>query len=171
MTESVLKSLGWEIDESDRAVGWFLTDSRGVDFKDYAVYGKGLRHKLRIALKAAGEGRTTVSVERELYTEERILWMTERKPVVATDQTVENAVLDAIGKALEGRPSSLGPAGAPANRLLLRRVMPRIAGTPYARRGGRASGPRIHEATEGGDGRSSIARGSDVKLRVSAEPR
>jgi hypothetical protein len=100
VTESVLRSLGWEIDQSDRAVGWFLTDSRGVEFKDYAVYGKGLRHKLRIALKAAGEGRTTVSVERELYTEERILWMTERKPVVATEQTVENAVLDAIEKAL-----------------------------------------------------------------------
>jgi hypothetical protein len=100
VTESVLRSLGWEIDQSDRAVGWFLTDSRGVEFKDYAVYGKGLRHKLRIALKAAGEGRTTVSVERELYTEERILWMTERKPVVATEQAVENAVLDAIEKAL-----------------------------------------------------------------------
>ncbi len=100
VTESVLRSLGWEIDQSDRAVGWFLTDSRGLEFKDYAVYGKGLRHKLRIALKAAGEGRTTVSVERDLYTEERILWMTERKPVVATEQTVENAVLDAIEKAL-----------------------------------------------------------------------
>ena len=100
VTESVLKSLGWDIDKSDRAVGWFLTDSRGVDFKDYAVYGKGLRHKLRVALKAAGEGRTTVSVERELYTEERILWMTERKPVVATEQTVETAILDAIQKAL-----------------------------------------------------------------------
>ena len=96
VTESVLKSLGWEVDESDRAVGWLLTDSRAVDFKDYAVYGKGLRHKLRIALKAAGEGRTTVSVERELYTEERILWMTERKPVQAPDQAVEKGVLDAI---------------------------------------------------------------------------
>jgi hypothetical protein len=100
VTESILKSLGWDIDQSDRAVGWILTDSRGVEFKDYAVYGKGLRHKLRIALKAAGEGRTTVSVERELYTEERILWMTERKPVTATEQTVETGLLDAIQKAL-----------------------------------------------------------------------
>ncbi len=100
VTESVLKSLGWEVDESDRAVGWLLTDSRSVDFKDYAVYGKGLRHKLRVALKAAGEGRTTVSVERELYTEERILWMTERKPVRPTDQTVEKGLLDAIQAAL-----------------------------------------------------------------------
>ena len=51
VTESVLKSLGWEIDTYDRAVGWILTDSRGLDFKDYAVYGKGLRHKLRISLE------------------------------------------------------------------------------------------------------------------------
>jgi hypothetical protein len=100
VTESVLRSLGWEIDKSDRAVGWFLTDSRGVDFKDYAVYGKGVRHKLRIALKAAGDGRTTVSVERDVYSEERILWMSERKPVAATDQTVELGVLDAIQKSL-----------------------------------------------------------------------
>ena len=100
VTESVLKSLGWEIDKSDRAVGWLLTDSRGVDFKDFAVYGKGVRHKLRVALKAAGEGRTTVSVERELYSEERILWMTERKPLVPADQAVELGILDAVQRSL-----------------------------------------------------------------------
>ncbi len=100
VAESVLKSLGWSIDQSDRAVGWILTDSRGVDFKDYAVYGKGVRHKLRLTLRPEGEGRTTVAVEREVYTEERILWMTDRKPLPAADQAVETAVLDAIGKAL-----------------------------------------------------------------------
>jgi hypothetical protein len=100
VAESVLQSLGWEIDKADRAVGWILTDSRGLDFKDYAVYGKGVRHKLRLTLKVAGEGRTTVAVEREVYSEERILWMTERKPVQAPDQAVEAAVLDAIGRAL-----------------------------------------------------------------------
>ena len=100
VTESILKSLGWEIDSYDRAVGWIVTDSRGVEYKDYAVYGKGLRHKLRISLKVAGESRTTVTVERELYTEERILWMAERKPVPATDQTVETGILDAIGRSL-----------------------------------------------------------------------
>ena len=35
-------------------------------------------------------------MERELYTEERILWMAERKPVAAAEQTVETGVLDAI---------------------------------------------------------------------------
>jgi hypothetical protein len=48
VTESVLKSLGWDIDKS----------------------------------------------------EERILWMTERKPVAATEQTVETGLLDALQKAL-----------------------------------------------------------------------
>ena len=100
VTQSVLKSLGWEIDKADRDVGWMLTESRGVEFKDYAVYGKGLRHKLRITMKAAGDGRTSVAVERELYAEERILWMAERKPVAPTDQTVETGILDAIDRAL-----------------------------------------------------------------------
>ena len=100
VTESVLKSLGWEIDKRDRDVGWILTNSRGVDFKDFGVYGDGTRHKLRLTLKAAGEGKTLVSVERELYKEERILWMREKKPLETKDRGVETAVLDAIAKAL-----------------------------------------------------------------------
>ena len=100
VTESVLKSLGWEIDERDRSVGWIVTDSRGVEFKDFGVYGEGTRHKLRVTVKAAGEGRTSVSVERQLYKEERILWMRERKPIQTKDRSVETAVVDAIGRAL-----------------------------------------------------------------------
>ena len=100
VTESVLKSLGWEIDESDRSVGWIVTDSRGVEFKDFGVYGEGTRHKLRLTVKAAGEGKTSVSVERQLYKEERILWMRERKPIQTKDRSVETAVVDAIGRAL-----------------------------------------------------------------------
>ncbi|MFZ1058385.1 MAG: hypothetical protein WAP47_04230 [Candidatus Rokuibacteriota bacterium] len=100
VTESVLKSLGWDVDESDRSVGWIVTDSRGVEFKDFGVYGEGTRHKLRVTVKAAGEGRTSVSVERQLYKEERILWMKERKPIQSKDRSVETAVVDAIGRAL-----------------------------------------------------------------------
>lgn len=100
VAESILKSLGWDIDKSDRTGGWILTDSRGVEFKDFAVYGKGTRHKLRLTLKATGDGRTSVSVERELYTEERILWMTDRKPLKVPNHDVEMGVLDAIQRAL-----------------------------------------------------------------------
>jgi len=96
VTESVLKSLGWDIDTFDRAVGWILTDSRPIDFKEFAIYGKGLRQKVGLSLKAIGSSQTMVSVERDLYQEERILWMIERKAVDPTDQTVESGILDAI---------------------------------------------------------------------------
>jgi hypothetical protein len=100
VTESVLKSLGWDIDTFDRAVGWILTDSRAVDFKEFTVYGKGLRHKLRLSLKAVGSSRTMVSVERDLYQEKHVLWMIERKAVDPTDQAVETGILDAIQQGL-----------------------------------------------------------------------
>ena len=53
-TEKVLDVLGWEIDKSDRTVGWLTTDSRKLDGEDYGVYAKGTRHRLRIHLKAEG---------------------------------------------------------------------------------------------------------------------
>ena len=99
-TESVLKRLGWDVDTYDRAVGWILTDARDVDSKEIALYGKGLRHKLRISLKTVGPGRTLMSVERDLYEEKRVLWMIERKPVPAADQTVESGILDAVQQGL-----------------------------------------------------------------------
>ena len=99
-TESALRGLGWDIDTYDRVVGWILTEARAADSKESALYGKGLRHKLRISLKTLGPGRTMVSVERDLYEEKRVLWMVERKPVAPTDQTVETGILDAIDRAL-----------------------------------------------------------------------
>jgi len=100
VTESVLREQGWGVDKSDRAVGWLVTDSRGVEYQDFAVYGKGTRHKLRLSFKAVSPTRTTLTVEREVYTEERILWMTDRKPVKPTDTHVETALLDAVAKFL-----------------------------------------------------------------------
>jgi hypothetical protein len=100
VTESILGSLGWDIDKKDRAVGWILTDSRGVEFKDFGVYGEGTRHKLRVTVKSVTEQTTSVSIERELWKEERILWMKDRKPLKPADAAVEAAVLDAIEKNL-----------------------------------------------------------------------
>lgn len=100
VTESVLQSLGWDIDRKDREVGWLLTESRGVEFKDFAVYGEGTRHRLRVTLRRAGETATTVTIERELWKEERILWMKDRKPLRPTDTAVEAALLEAIAQSL-----------------------------------------------------------------------
>lgn len=99
-TTSVLKQLGWEIDKSDQAGGWINTESRSVDGEDYGVYAQGTRHRLMVKLKAAGANRTTVTVERALFKRERILWIDKDEPLITTDQTVEKAVLAAIGKAL-----------------------------------------------------------------------
>ena len=99
-TESVLKHLGWDVDNADRSIGFITTDSRRVEGENYGVYEKSLRHRLRLHVKALGEGRTTVSVERTLFKRERILFVDNDEPVTAPDQNVETALLDAIGKGL-----------------------------------------------------------------------
>jgi len=100
VTESVLEHLGWDIDKADRAIGWITTDSRRVEGEDYGVYAKGTRHRLRIHIRAAAAGQTTVSIERTVFRRERILWIDNDEPVTTTDQSVEQGVLAAIGKSL-----------------------------------------------------------------------
>ena len=99
-TEAVLKHLGWDVDKTDRGIGFITTDSRRVDGENYGVYEKSVRHRLRLHLKAAGEGRTTVSIERTVFKRERILFVDKDEPLTDTTQTVEKALLEAIGKAL-----------------------------------------------------------------------
>jgi hypothetical protein len=100
VTEAVLKHLGWDIDKIDPGIGFITTDSRRLDGEDFGVYAKGSRHRLRLSVKSAGAGRTTVDVERSVFKRERILWMDKDEPVAVTDRKVETAILDAIGKAL-----------------------------------------------------------------------
>ena len=82
VTESVLKHQGWEIEKSERAIGWITTRSRMVEGEDYGVYAKGSRHLLRI------------------FNRERILWMDKDEPLVAKDQDVEKRLLEDIRKSL-----------------------------------------------------------------------
>ncbi len=99
-TEAILKHNGWDIDKADRSFGLITTDSRRLDGENYGVYEKALRHRLRLQVKAAGESRTTVSVERAVFKRERILFVDKDEPITDTNQTVEKALLDAIAKAL-----------------------------------------------------------------------
>jgi hypothetical protein len=100
VTLAVLRQLGWDIDKADRDIGWITTDSRKVDGEDYGVYAKGTRHRLRIIVKGAGAGKTTVSVERMLFRRERILFVDNDEPLPTTDHSVEQAILAAIAKGL-----------------------------------------------------------------------
>ena len=97
-TEKVLKVLGWDLDKVDRSVGWITTDSRKLDGEDYGVYAKGMRHQLRVHLKAEGANRTMITVERAVFRRERILFMYADDPVATQGEAVEHEVLAAIGK-------------------------------------------------------------------------
>jgi hypothetical protein len=99
-SEAVLKHLGWDIDKSDRTIGFITTESRRVDGENYGVYEKALRHRLQLQVKAAGEGRTQVSIERTVFKRERILFVDKDEPITDPNPAVEKAVLEAIGKAL-----------------------------------------------------------------------
>jgi hypothetical protein len=100
VTEALLKQFGWDIEKADRSIGWIETESRRLEGEDYGVYAKGVQHRLRINVKAAGEGGTTVGVEREVFKRERILWMDKDEPVATADQSVEKKFLADIGKSL-----------------------------------------------------------------------
>jgi hypothetical protein len=100
VTEGVLKHLGWDIDRADRTLGLISTDSRRVEGEDYGVYAKGTRHRLRVQIKALGDKQASVTVQRELFKRERILFVDKDEPLTATDQNVERGLLDAIGRAL-----------------------------------------------------------------------
>jgi len=99
-TEAVLKHLGWDIDKADKSIGFITTESRRVDGDNYGVYEKALRHRLQLRLKAAGDGKTHVSIERTVFKRERILFVDKDEPISDPSQAVERAVLDAIGSAL-----------------------------------------------------------------------
>jgi hypothetical protein len=102
VTEHVLKQLGWDVEKADRTIGWITTESRWVegDSEEWGVYAKGLRHRLNISVKALGERRTTVSVERTLFKRERILWMDKDEPLTVSGHAVEQALLAAIERSL-----------------------------------------------------------------------
>jgi hypothetical protein len=99
--EAVLKQLGWDIDRKDRTIGMMTTGSRRLEGEDYGVYAKGLRHRLTVHVKAASENRTTVTIERDAFRRERILWIDKDEPANTGSGTeVQRAVLAAIAKAL-----------------------------------------------------------------------
>ena len=101
VTEAVLQQLGWDIDMKDRTIGMIGTESQRLDGDNYVVYAKGRRHRLTLYVKAASDNRTTVTVERDVFKRERILWMDKDEPIAtASDKQVERGILSAIGKAL-----------------------------------------------------------------------
>jgi hypothetical protein len=101
VAKSNLKSLGWDVDKEDREVGWMVTDSRRLEGDDFGVYAKGTKHRLRLMFKSLDSGKkTSVTVERKVWKNERILWMDKDEDLPTTDHRAETQLLDAIGNSL-----------------------------------------------------------------------
>jgi hypothetical protein len=100
VTRSALRATGWDIEKEDKNAGLILTDSRRLEGEDFAVYASGVKHRLRVLLKAMPDGKTSVTIERRLWKEERILWMDRGRDLTTTDHKIETEILDAIGAAL-----------------------------------------------------------------------
>jgi hypothetical protein len=100
VTRSVLRSLGWDIDKEDRAVGWIRTDSRRLDGENFGVYAKGVKHRLRVVINRQDPTRSIVTVERRVYKEERILFVDKEEDIKTDDRSVEKQILDEIGRSL-----------------------------------------------------------------------
>jgi hypothetical protein len=100
VAQSVLRSLGWDIDRADQATGVIRTEPRNVTFKDFVLYGKGTRHVLDVVVRAVADGETSISVRREVFQEERVFWTKERTVVATPESSIEQTVLDAIERLL-----------------------------------------------------------------------
>ena len=134
VAESILRSLGWDIDERDASAGVLVTGSQDVAFRDYAVYGEGTRHRLRVTVVPATGEKISITVRRELFHEERILWVKTRRMIESTDTQLEHRVLDAIARGLPTpaprsaeRPRAPAPA-APPTAVRTYRVTYRVSG-------------------------------------------
>jgi hypothetical protein len=81
-------------------VGWIRTDSRRMDGDNFGVYAKGVKHRLRLVITRQDANRTTVTVERRVYKEERILFVDKEEDIKTDDRSVEKRILDEIGRSL-----------------------------------------------------------------------
>jgi hypothetical protein len=100
VTQMALKTLRWTIDEAKQEAGVILTDSEPVEFQNLGLFAEGTRHRLLVTVKPMTDGRSVISVSRELYAENRKLWITERKPLQPADTSIEERLLEAIRRLL-----------------------------------------------------------------------
>ncbi len=81
-------------------MGWIRTDSRRMDGDNFGLYAKGVKHRLRLVITRQDANRTTVTVERRVYKEERILFVDKEEDIKTDDRSVEKRILDEIGRSL-----------------------------------------------------------------------
>ena len=100
ITRSALRASGWDVEKDDKASGLIVTDARRLEGEDFTVYATGVKHRLRIVMKSLPDGKTSVTIERRVWKEERVLWMDRGRDLPTTDHKLESEILDAIGAGL-----------------------------------------------------------------------
>jgi len=100
VAQSVLRSLGWDIDQANQGTGVIRTEPRNVTFKDFVLYAEGTRHTLDVVVRPVSGNETSISVRRQVFEEQRIFWTKERKVLATPESSVEQTVLDAISRLL-----------------------------------------------------------------------
>jgi hypothetical protein len=96
------------VDRADRATGTITTRSRRVEGDDDGAFAKNRRVRLHLRLVPLGAAQTSITVEPEHFIRERVFWVEKDTrlpastidPVVPPDQTLEQRLLAAFGKAL-----------------------------------------------------------------------
>ncbi|MBI3636550.1 MAG: hypothetical protein HY216_10140 [Candidatus Rokubacteria bacterium] len=103
-TEAALDAQGWDVSETQRPLGLIVTKTRRLSGDDQIFIAKSVRVRLRVRLVATGDDRTMVTVEREILTRERLLFVERdvvagpRDPLAVRD--LERNVLRGIARAL-----------------------------------------------------------------------
>lgn len=104
-TKATLEAQGWDVDDTERPLGLIVTNTARLSGDDYLFIAKSVRMRLRVRVAAVAADRTAVTVEREVLTRERLLFV-ERDVVagprdpLAVNRDVERAVLRGIAQAL-----------------------------------------------------------------------
>ncbi len=107
--EAVLEREGWGIDHADRTAGVLVSKSHRLAGDDRGLQATTRRLRLRVRVAPAAGG-TTVTVEREVFARERVLWVEREAAVVLRDALVpadtglERRLLAAIGEAARSGP-------------------------------------------------------------------
>ncbi|MBI4245698.1 MAG: hypothetical protein HY614_00780 [Candidatus Rokubacteria bacterium] len=103
--DALLGQQGWEIEHAARALGVLWTKSQRVAGDNEGLHSRHRRARLRLQLVPTAGGRTTVTIAREDFARERVLWIWRDEPVVVRDPligrdfSVERRVFAALGRA------------------------------------------------------------------------
>jgi hypothetical protein len=105
-TVEVLEREGWGVDDVAGPVGLVTTKSQRIQGDFDPIASKTRRVRLRVQITPLDDERTAVTIERQQFTRDKLLFLERDEfvpgfdPLAAPDHRVERALLSAIRRAL-----------------------------------------------------------------------